>query len=52
LEKIYRHVEVDAGDFQGMDNTLSCAMACGLAKEGIIDVMALEGIATKNKEKL
>jgi len=53
IEKMYRHVEVDAGDFQGMDNMIMAAMGCGLAKDGILDVLALEGIsALSNRDAL
>jgi Xaa-Pro dipeptidase len=50
LEKIIRHVEVDAGDFGGMDNSMSAALLCGKEKEGIIDVMSLDGVMAINKD--
>lgn len=45
IEKIYRHVEVDSGDFQGADNTMMAAVLCGAAKEKILDVLAIEGVS-------
>jgi len=49
LEKMIRHVEVDAGDFQGMDAVMSGFFFCNLEKEGIIDCMGLDDVMVLSK---
>ncbi len=50
LEKIVRHVEVDAGDFQGMDSLMLGHEICSVEREGIYDNMALEGVVIASKD--
>jgi Xaa-Pro aminopeptidase len=50
IQKIVCRVAVEAGDFQGMDDTLCTVLCCGRGKEGIIDALGIENVILNNRD--